>query len=135
MGRTALYPYHLWFDGEWHSLTREDLNNKGLVLHTLRSILHQYAKAHNFTVRTVEWPNGRFDFCARTERDGPVKLPTDDVNAHCAEGRHLYNIGFPQCKRCGYLLVEMLPPTSSGYDDPEMSLLPKKYRDAHDKRK
>lgn len=74
MGRSTIYPYHIWFDGVWHSAQPDDYD---LSTDNFRSILHQYAKAHNFTVRTVEWPNGRFDFCAVSLAKLKVKVRTD----------------------------------------------------------
>lgn len=42
MGRNTIYPYLLWNNGEWHEIHPSTFNK---TLPTLRSILHQYARA------------------------------------------------------------------------------------------
>lgn len=56
MGRNSVYPYHLWTDGQWHDITPSDYDKS---LASLRAILHQYAKAHSYVLRTTALRGGR----------------------------------------------------------------------------
>lgn len=56
MGRNTVYPYNFWADGEWHDI---DPAEYGRSLASLRTILHQYAKARGKTLRTSALADGR----------------------------------------------------------------------------
>lgn len=56
MGRNTVYPYHKWTDGQWHDVLPADY---GRSLASLRSILHQYAQSHGYTLRTSALRNGQ----------------------------------------------------------------------------
>lgn len=59
MGKSARYPYHTWTDGQWHDAVTSDWEK---TIPSLRATLHQYARAHGFTLMSVGLPNGVLHF-------------------------------------------------------------------------
>lgn len=66
MGRNTKYPYHQWTDGQWHDVAPSDYQK---TITTLRATLHQYAKAHGYTLMTLRLPNGILTFRFRRVND------------------------------------------------------------------
>lgn len=55
MGRHAKYPYHLWKDGEAHTLVHGIDFECSIA--AMRARLHEHGTAHGYDVRTIATPD------------------------------------------------------------------------------
>lgn len=62
MGRSPRYPYHLWRDGNWHTVHPSEW---GKTISTLRATLQQWGKNNHFTLVSRRVDEDTLEICYR----------------------------------------------------------------------